>query len=734
MSRGHNVDSANASLKAAVTGEASYSSFVLSSFIQHLGIRPSSFPPAPIENLPRRGILGVSRFVPTHARGAVSLCSAKSKAPSRFPNWKRRSSGSGTSGRSTRSRWPPAEAPPFVFYEGPPTANGLPHPGHCLTRAIKDLFPRYRTMRGYRCERKAGWDTHGLPVEVEVCKELGIHSKEEIEAYGVEPFIHKCLESVFRYTKQWEQLTERLGFWIHLDEAYVTYHQSYVESVWWALKNLFDRGLLYQGHKIVWWWAQGGTALSAARSARAIARWPTRACMCVSRWSDADRAGLRRRRPAGLDHDALDAAEQPVRGRASPTWNTRRGRRRGRAAQADPGRRRWSRRSPRKAEQGVRRSRRRCRGEQLIGLPLSCRRSTTTTRRKATRPGPAAATAASSTSPGASCRPTSSPSTRGTGVVHQAPAFGEVDFDVLQAEQARFVDGEGPPLICSRRPRRQVHRRSARLPGPLGQGRRPRHHPQLEGRGLLFHQEQYLHDYPFCWRAEEDPLIQYPRKSWFIRTTAVQGRRCWPTTARSTGCPSTSATAASATSWRRTSIGPCRASATGARRCRSGSARRPATWRRSPATPSCWPSRACTGTEVWDKAKQANPELPDDLKVHKPYIDAVTYDSPFAAGRADAPRARGDRLLVRLRRDAVRPVGLSAPAGLGRAVRRPVPRRLHQRGARPDPRLVLQPAGDQHAAVRRDERRARRGQPATRSPPTAHRLSRIRSATASCSA
>lgn len=153
-------------------------------------------------------------------------------------------------------------SPEFVFYEGPPTANGMPHPGHCLTRAIKDLFPRYRTMRGYHCARKAGWDTHGLPVEVEVCKELGIHSKEEIEAYGVEKFIHKCVESVWRYMREWEKLTERLGFWIHLDEAYVTYHQSYVESVWWSLKNLFDRGLLYQGHKIVWWWAQGGTALS----------------------------------------------------------------------------------------------------------------------------------------------------------------------------------------------------------------------------------------------------------------------------------------------------------------------------------------------------------------------------------------------------------------------------------------------------------------------------------------
>src|SRR3954470_3483457 len=155
-----------------------------------------------------------------------------------------------------------ADAPPFVFYEGPPTANGMPHPGHCLTRAIKDLFPRYRTMRGYSCERKAGWDTHGLPVEIEVCKELGIHTKEEIEAYGIEKFIQKCQQSVWRYMREWERMTDRIGFWVDLKNAYATYHQSYVESVWWSLKDLFNRGLLYQGHKIVWWWAQGGTALS----------------------------------------------------------------------------------------------------------------------------------------------------------------------------------------------------------------------------------------------------------------------------------------------------------------------------------------------------------------------------------------------------------------------------------------------------------------------------------------
>ena len=196
----------------------------------------------------------------------------------------------------------------------------MPHPGHCLTRAIKDVFPRYRTMRGFRCERKAGWDTHGLPVEVEVCKELGIHSKEEIEAYGVEPFIHKCQESVWRYMQQWERLTERIGFWVDLEQAYVTYHQSYVESVWWSLKNLFDRGLLYQGHKIVWWWAQGGRRSARAKLARAIAKWPIRACTSSFRSSLTiePKAWPRRQdQPARLDHYALDAAQQSVRGRPS---------------------------------------------------------------------------------------------------------------------------------------------------------------------------------------------------------------------------------------------------------------------------------------------------------------------------------------------------------------------------------------------------------------------------------
>ena len=148
-----------------------------------------------------------------------------------------------------------SDAQPFVFYEGPPTANGVPHNGHVLTRVVKDLFPRYHAMLGSRVLRKGGWDTHGLPVEVEVEKELRIHGKAAIEQYGVEPFVARCIESVFRYTTEWERLTERIAFWVSLDDAYVTYHKSYVESVWWALSELFNKGLLYQGHKVVWWWA-----------------------------------------------------------------------------------------------------------------------------------------------------------------------------------------------------------------------------------------------------------------------------------------------------------------------------------------------------------------------------------------------------------------------------------------------------------------------------------------------
>ena len=150
----------------------------------------------------------------------------------------------------------------FTFYDGPPTANGLPHIGHILTRVVKDIIPRYKTMKGYKVLRKAGWDTHGLPVELEIEKNLGISGKPQIEEYGVEPFIKKCKDSVFKYESLWEDMSERVGFWADMKDPYVTYHNEYIESVWWALKQIWDKGLLYKGHKIVPYCPRCGTSLS----------------------------------------------------------------------------------------------------------------------------------------------------------------------------------------------------------------------------------------------------------------------------------------------------------------------------------------------------------------------------------------------------------------------------------------------------------------------------------------
>lgn len=150
----------------------------------------------------------------------------------------------------------------FSFYDGPPTANGKPHIGHILTRVIKDLIPRYKTMKGYHVLRKAGWDTHGLPVELEVEKLLGIDGKQEIEKYGIEPFIQKCKESVWKYKGEWERMSDRVGYWVDMEHPYITYDDNYIESVWWALKTIADQGLLYKGHKIVPYCPRCGTALS----------------------------------------------------------------------------------------------------------------------------------------------------------------------------------------------------------------------------------------------------------------------------------------------------------------------------------------------------------------------------------------------------------------------------------------------------------------------------------------
>jgi isoleucyl-tRNA synthetase len=161
--------------------------------------------------------------------------------------------------RTMRQR---ASGPHYVFYEGPPTANGKPGTHHVLARAFKDMFPRYKTMNGFYVLRKGGWDTHGLPVEIEVEKQLGLEHKWQIDEYGIAAFNQKCKESVFKYIKDWEVLTERIAFWVDLDEAYVTFTNDYIQSVWWILRQYWDQGLLYQGHKVVPYCPRCGTPLS----------------------------------------------------------------------------------------------------------------------------------------------------------------------------------------------------------------------------------------------------------------------------------------------------------------------------------------------------------------------------------------------------------------------------------------------------------------------------------------
>ena len=152
--------------------------------------------------------------------------------------------------------------PNYVFYEGPPTANGKPGSHHVLSRAFKDIFPRYRAMSGKYVQRRGGWDTHGLPVEIEVEKQLGLSGKDQIEAYGIAEFNARCRQSAFEYIQEWEKLTNRIGFWVDMDTAYVTFENDYIESVWWILKQLWDKNLIYQGFKVVPYCARCGTALS----------------------------------------------------------------------------------------------------------------------------------------------------------------------------------------------------------------------------------------------------------------------------------------------------------------------------------------------------------------------------------------------------------------------------------------------------------------------------------------
>ena len=385
---------------------------------------------------------------------------------------------------------PPGEdtREPFVFYEGPPTANGMPHAGHVLTRVMKDVFLRYRSMCGYYVPRRAGWDTHGLPVEVEVEKALGISGRDAIEAYGVEAFSRQCIDSVFRYIEEWRRMTRRIGFWVDLDGAYVTFHKTYVESVWWALSQLFEQGLLYQGYKVVWWWPQGGTALSAGEVGQGYLAVDDPSVMVrfgvvgqektsflawtTTPWTLPSNVALAV--GARLDYVTVETGEGEHLERLI-------------LAEALV---------PKVLGDAAHSVVARHKGADLVGLSYVSPFSYATPEGGRAHEGVAADFVSLES---------------GSGLVHLAPAFGEDDYRVCQELGMGFLqllkpDGTFPPEVTDFAGRfcKEADKDIIR---------------NLKGRGLLFKQEVYRHDYPFCWRKMSDPLIQYARRGWFIRTT-----------------------------------------------------------------------------------------------------------------------------------------------------------------------------------------------------------------------
>ncbi len=484
----------------------------------------------------------------------------------------------------------------FVFYEGPPTANGTPHNGHVLTRVIKDLFPRYKTMRGFHVPRKAGWDTHGLPVEVEVEKELGIHGKEAIEAYGLEEFTKRCVDSVFRYTDAWQELTERIGFWVDLDEAYVTYHQSYVESVWWALSELFNKGLLYQGHKVVWWWPQGGTALSAGEVGLG--------------YREIDDPSITVRFPLVGDPD----------GAALLTWTTTPWTLPSNTAVAvhpdnpyvyvrhgDEVLVMGESAMPRLLGQGPHDVIKRLTGAELTGLSYQPPFSYAEVTGGKAHVIIAADFVTDDT---------------GSGLVHVAPAFGEEDFKVAQDNGIgllQLVADDG-----------RFDERVTHFAGRFCKDADRDIIRHLKAEGVLFMEERYRHNYPFCWRAEQDPLIQYARPAWFIRTTAVTPKAIennqhinWIPEHIKDGRFG---------DWLRNNV--------------DWALSRERFWgtplniwtcdacghRHAPASVAEIEARNPKAFEAFEAAQADNPALSSHLKVHKPWVDEVTMPCDRCAG------------------------------------------------------------------------------------------------------
>ena len=385
------------------------------------------------------------------------------------------------------------DGPRYVFFEGPPTANGRPHFGHLMPRVYKDLFPRYKTMQGFYVGRKGGWDTHGLPVELEVEKEIGVDSKPEIEAYGVEKFVERCKASVWKYKADWERMIERMGFWIDLENAYVTYTDNYIETVWWELKTMFDRGLLYQGHKTLPYCPRCGTGLSSHEVAQG--------------YRLVQDPSVTIRMPIVSDEDAQLKLETGVR-TSLLAWTTTPWTLPANVAVAvsssslyveveQQGERLIvAKELAEKALDGEFRVVREVRGEELVGLryqpPYVLTDAPT-----AYRAYPAGFVNMED----------------GTGIVHIASAFGEDDYQLGQEFDLPFVQ---PVTLAG-----TFIDESPICPGEFVKDADPKIIDDLRQRDVLYRQASYEHDYPFCWRCDT-PLLYYAMDSWYIRTTAVK--------------------------------------------------------------------------------------------------------------------------------------------------------------------------------------------------------------------
>ncbi|HSI80133.1 MAG TPA: isoleucine--tRNA ligase [Solirubrobacterales bacterium] len=387
-------------------------------------------------------------------------------------------------------------APTWSFYEGPPTANGVPHSGHVLSRVFKDIYPRYQAMRGHYVPRKAGWDCHGLPVELEVEKELGISSKAEIEAYGIAEFNRRCRESVFRYVEQWNRLTERIGFWIDLDDPYVTLTNDYIESVWWSLRRIWDDGRLYERHRVVPYCPRCGTALSSHEVALG--------------YRDVEDPSVYIRLPVreGPNVGPLETGDSLL------VWTTTPWTLISNAAVAVGAAIEYVRARPAGADEVLVVARElveRVLGEEAEILESFPGRSIAGTRYEppftyVTDYGPRGHTVLEGDFV---------TTDEGTGLVHTAIAFGEDDF--------RLGEQYGIKLQNPVRADGTFDERVSEFAGRFVKDADPDIVTALRESGRLFRDELYEHAYPHCWRCET-PLLYYAKSSWYVRTTDVRER------------------------------------------------------------------------------------------------------------------------------------------------------------------------------------------------------------------